>query len=582
MKTLLLFCFVLISIPSFSKEKEDTIRCGDFMAHGKIVNGKKEGVWHYKKRDRGYYSDLAEGVYHKGEKTGEWIMYSSGKQIVHYKHDQLNGTIATYDYTGKLVGQGTYARGKREGEWMYYHYNNGKTGTSSIQYYHQGIPTGTWTYFPFSDRRYSCYYGGMNAFGRNGEWIRIDSVFVDDPYHPENPYRLVQVLRDTTHYVNGAPDGTFNDVYGKGKYVNGKKEGPWLNHFSYGNEVVQYKNGLREGVDTLSYFGQYTVAFYSNDKPNGAMSFLDISGRVLAKGQAVPNPRHDFEHSTAFPIQVPLELMVDLIENGIGDSRLFQPADEYRIFNGYGSTEAPPIIFPSRDSLISQLRNSEYVTYNDSPYSMREEALSGHWIYYDQETQRKKEEGEHLPVTYDSIVWDSTNQMEDPNNPGTYILVPLRTEMPIYSKTGWWNYYNSDEVLIRQEHYDENGKLLETKDTLGLGYHINYWQNGNKREEGLLTPIKYETELWDSTNQEEDPRNPGTYILVPKLIQRPAYYKSGWWKIYNEEGQLLREEQYDQYIYGAVIGVREYDANGNLIRTYTYDRWGEMLDQKEY
>jgi antitoxin component YwqK of YwqJK toxin-antitoxin module len=57
-----------------------------------------------------------------------------------------------------------------------------------------------------------------------------------------------------------------------------------------------------------------------------------------------------------------------------------------------------------------------------------------------------------------------------------------------------------------------------------------YYENGNKKEEGEYLP-KVEGE-W--------------------LVGDPIYFKTGWWKIYNEKGKFVREELYE---------------NGKLVRT---------------
>ncbi|MEO5642823.1 MAG: hypothetical protein ABIQ40_19980 [Bacteroidia bacterium] len=451
MRLFLLVSLLFIAVHASAQARIDTIRCGSIIGYGNIANGKKEGNWKY--YDTIYKTPYYAGSYHEGLKTGEWIIYphpfTNIKRVVHYKNGILNGEVAIYREENKLDGKGSYLNGSKNGEWVYYHINTNKI--RSIEHYQNGVPYGHW--ISFSDE-HSSWSGEMNAYGLNGIWTYRDTSYQTDlTGYLINPTALV----DSVLYQDGKEEGFWNNKYGKGYFVHGKKEGRWLetnNRNFY--RFTEYKNGLRNGYDSLFVNDTLeSVSYYKDDKINGTESIFH-NGRLTEQGISITNPQHYFPDGVSNRIEVPIDIQIDLIENGICNNNLVI------IF------EFANLSVEIRDSLIMLLK-AKMLTYipevvpSANAFSSTETVRTGYWKYY-WGNGNLKEEGYHLPIVKDSSAWDSTNQTEDPNNPGTYIIAPLKTEyLTYYYKTGTWKYYNQKGEMICEERYDEFGKLMETK-----------------------------------------------------------------------------------------------------------------------
>lgn len=446
----------------FAQNRVDTIRCGNIIGYGELENGKKEGNWKYYDKLDGIKWHSLSGNYHEGKKTGEWIIISKGtsdypeKRVVNYKNDLLDGPYLIYGREKILYCQGEYKNGLKNGEWNYY-YNNGQYNWKT-EFYNNGVPTGRWKIYPYPR---SYWTGDMNANGRNGYWQRIDTVSWEDPNNPTT-YLSQIVFIDSVKYLNGKKEGRwveFEDgspAFQIGNYVADKKEGSWVKYYlmdSLPAEVTMYKNGLREGYDSIWYNDTIAeIDFYSGDRMNGPQKLFS-NGKLISQGNIIPNPQHNFNPVRHVWIDVPIDIEIDLIENGICSGQ------------GYYYTEMGNTTQQIKDSIIQLLINTPYVpdsAYNYSALSFEETAREGYWvIFYD--NGNKKEDGNYLPIVRDSSSWDSTNQTEDPNNPGTFIYAPIKIYTPIYSKTGWWKYYDEQGMMIREELYNEHGVLVETK-----------------------------------------------------------------------------------------------------------------------
>lgn len=450
MKNFLVLIFSFVALSVSAQSRVDTVRCGTVIGYGKMVNGKKEGKWNY--YDTVYKTPSFSGNYLHGEKTGEWIFYphtySSAKRVLHYKSNLLHGPVTVYS-DNKISATGAYLDGFQHGEWIEYDYY-GKRVTS-ISYYEKGIPTGIWKMFP---REHCTWFGEMNAHGSNGYWIYMDSVYVTDPTYPDvHVLKFEKVYVDSAYYVNGVPEGFWDNHFGKGNYVHGKREGKWIEKGGDRLEIIEYKNGERDGYDSVFYDGVIRwVNFYTNGQINGPQSSFS-DGVLVEQGSCIPNPLYKSVTYESNRVNIPIDLEIDLIENGV--------------YNPWLMVISPSgVVGPhQRDSLIQILKGKTYTPekiVTKSVFEIQRTAKTGKWIYY-WENGKIKEEGVHLPIVKDSSAWDSTNQVEDPNTPGTYIIAPLKYDCSINYKTGTWKYYNEQGVLIREERYGEAGELLEIK-----------------------------------------------------------------------------------------------------------------------
>jgi antitoxin component YwqK of YwqJK toxin-antitoxin module len=450
MKNFLLFVFSFVAWSVSAQTRVDTVRCGTIIGYGKTVNGKKEGKWNY--YDTVYKTPSFTGNYLHGEKTGEWIFiphtYSAEKRVLHYKNNLLHGPVTIYS-DNKISETGAYLDGFQHGEWIDYDYY-GKRITS-ISYYEKGVPTGIWKMFPYEHFSMS---GEMNAYGNTGYWIYTDSIYVTDMSAPNfNTLKLDKVRIDSAYYVNGLAEGFWDNHFGKGNYVHGKKEGKWIEKYGDRMEILEYKNGEGHGYDSIFYKGVLDwVNYYKNGKIDGLQSsFYD--GILIEQGTCIPNPQYKYVVYESHRVEIPIDLEIDLIENGAYNPWLM-------VIENHGV--AGP---HQRDSLIQALKGRTYTPEKviiKSVFETQPTVRVGKWTYY-WENGKLKSEGVHLPIVKDSSAWDSTNQVEDPNNPGTFIMAPLKYDCSIYYKTGWWKYYNEQGVMIREERYGEAGELLEIK-----------------------------------------------------------------------------------------------------------------------
>ncbi|MDQ3110662.1 MAG: hypothetical protein M3R17_12280 [Bacteroidota bacterium] len=442
---MLLIVFLFFSIGISAQAKVDTVRCGSVVGYGKIVNGKKEGLWKYK--DTTYYTPSFTGTYLNNKKTGKWeiypLPYTPRYDIINYEKDIPEGSVKMY-YDNKLWATGSYIHGLKNGEWIYYKSSDQKI--QGIEYYKNGVPYGIWKYY---SSEHSCWSGPMNELGKNGYWISTDTIYTENP-----DGAIIKILTDSFYYLNDKEEGFWNNEYGKGNFSSGKKEGRWIEPTNlFYSRHTEYKNGIKEGYDSIFYENiiDYTC-YYSNGVVNGTESFFS-NGKLIAQGKSIPNPCYHSPKSNNQRIFVPIHMQIELIENGIADHNLYTLSD-------YGNY-SPAI----RDSLLRLLKHTSYIPVTvptPTPFSAYPSVRTGLWTYY-WENGNKKEEGVHLPIVKDSMVWDSTNQTEDPNNPGTYIMAPLKTEVLTFYKTGWWKYYNEQGVMIHEERFDGNGELVEIK-----------------------------------------------------------------------------------------------------------------------
>ena len=76
------------------------------------------------------------------------------------------------------------------------------------------------------------------------------------------------------------------------------------------------------------------------------------------------------------------------------------------------------------------------------------------------------------------------------------------------------------------------------------GYWIFYNQNGTKKEEGNYLPVEVLTST-DSVKLIHDPWEKGKLVYANLRYTDHGSQKTGWWKVYDEKGILIREERYE-------------------------------------
>jgi uncharacterized protein len=241
-------------------------KTGKIASIGSYVNGLKDGV-HRQYDDAGnvvssqlYRADrlLAEGIYdEQGRKQELWKYYyedGSIKETGKYKDNLKIGTWKYLFVDGSTEQTGAYALGKPTGLWNWYYpdgsmrkeasYVNGEQDGESIEYdvsgevvakgeYVDGFKEGKWVYVYGDVLEEVNYFEGEF----NGKVVRKDKA-------------TGELLFEGT-YAAGEENGKFTwyhpngNVYRRGNYVMGKREGIWESFTLFGtlDFTIEYKNG---------------------------------------------------------------------------------------------------------------------------------------------------------------------------------------------------------------------------------------------------------------------------------------------------------------------------------------------------
>lgn len=446
-RKLLFLSFFLFPFSAFSQSQTDTIRSGNYYGYGKSVNGKKEGTWNYFYADSNY--PFAEGAYYSGMKTGEWKFYfnhslkqKKTKRVMHYSQNLPDGPVFFYYVDGSSLARGQYNKGYVDGKWEYFDEDGDEI--TSVHYFTMGKATGTWICASGGKRMY--WTGEMKNGDHYGRWKQFQNG--------------TQV--GTGLYVNGKREGnwmefTGNFIYEEGNYKAGKKEGYWItSDIDEGKIKSQvFHNDIQDGPDSVFSQGRLTeITYYKNGFINGSYESYNEDGSLKSKGTLQTNSEFiSFMNcrERIFPFVVSEIFLLDYVETGlVGRTEIFFSSD----------LETNTL---HRDTMMRKIRNSPiaFDTCNYQEYPLWEYRKSGNWQYF-YPNGKIKCEGAYSLIPKDSVSWDSTNMVENPNNPGIFISAPIKFETAISAYEGWWKIYNEKGILIREEWY-EYGELKEVK-----------------------------------------------------------------------------------------------------------------------
>lgn len=429
----------------------DTIRCGNYILYGKSIDGKKEGHW----ISREVYSGIIffEGNYSNGKKTGDWKIYSYSApvfnfphhiEIVPYENNILSGLYRKVyvSDTNTIRVNGKLINGERSGEWLYYA-ADGKTIVRKDIYKKGKRISAEYNHYPIDDY-YTDWSGHADSSGFTGTWAQYfkDKTVGGGEYR--NNKRTGKWTFVTDSYLSCS-----------GEYLDGKKEGRWTEKAMTGgySSACHYHNDLKTGVDSIFSFGQLSrVMTYVNGEADGAVISYQYNNQIEYSGWLQPNSTYQKWKSETSPpkIVIPSFWCIELMEQGVYEPSLINPNETEQLQKN------------SLNSCIQLLKIFCAGMQTKTPLSINptRSLLAGHWIYY-YESGKIMHEGDYYPMEMKTIAWDSTNQVEDPNNPGTFILAPIPYETVTQPKIGWWKYYNLNGELIREERY-EMGVLKET------------------------------------------------------------------------------------------------------------------------
>lgn len=196
-----------ISAQTFQVFKGDTIN--------RIDNkGLKQGVW------KKYYSNdtlFSEGVYKNGAHTGIFRTYHrNGKlqSVLKFKGTTETCNAELYYEDGKMMSRGKYINHTKDSAWVYFDLEGNK---NAEEFYNNGVREGTWkTFYQNGKPSQILVYKKDKKNGPYKEFFdsgnpKIEATMVDDEF--------VGVV--TIYHPN-------KNVWQKGSYVKGVKEGKWI------------------------------------------------------------------------------------------------------------------------------------------------------------------------------------------------------------------------------------------------------------------------------------------------------------------------------------------------------------------
>ncbi|MGM0582847.1 MAG: hypothetical protein ACQES1_10905 [Bacteroidota bacterium] len=209
---------------------------GSLKTRATYLDGKMDGI----RREYDRQGNIKEAyVMDQGKVVEKGIIDKSG---------QRQDDFEEYYKTGQLKAKGQYSDGIKVGEWNYY-FPNGEVEQRG-EYNENGEAVGLWRW----------YYS-------NGQ------------------------LRRQEYYNNNVLDGMYKeytysgDLWAKGNYVDGKREGPWIVHHRGYKEVGKYSFDVRQGKwrhylnDILIYEGRF-----EDGLPDGEHVAYWLNGNLRYKG----------------------------------------------------------------------------------------------------------------------------------------------------------------------------------------------------------------------------------------------------------------------------------------------------------
>lgn len=204
----------------------------------------------------GSYKDgIAEGVRREysqeGKITQAYSMHQGriiGKGIID-ENGLKQGPWQEFYLTGRLQAEGSYTNDEKTGLWKYY-FENGILEQIGA-YDSKGLAKGEWKwYYP------------------NKQLRRVENFYEDI-----NQGEMVEYASDSTIML-------------KGTYVDGRREGPWLQNVNGYRDKGDYLDDVREGY-WKSYYPNGNLYFegkYVDDYPDGVQIWYYENGNIMEKG----------------------------------------------------------------------------------------------------------------------------------------------------------------------------------------------------------------------------------------------------------------------------------------------------------
>ncbi len=223
---------------------------GNIHKKGTFIKGKKTGSWktwfqNGKKKTIGEFVD--------GKKSGTWVKYWKNKHLRkqgNYEAGFRSGVWSTYFENGSLKHEGTYDRDLKFGKWLFYYQKVKNTDDLRLwkeETYSEDLRNGE--FIEYKDgkvKERGFYKDGL----KSGIWTSTSDLFSLESWNG-------MTISGCENFVN------------KGEYIDGEKEGKWIEWLKKGRSEGNYSKGVRTGIwniwkeqeyfyhDKFRYQGEY-------------------------------------------------------------------------------------------------------------------------------------------------------------------------------------------------------------------------------------------------------------------------------------------------------------------------------------
>ena len=223
-------------------------------AQGRMLLGRRDGLWCH------YDSDghlIIEERYRTGLMHGPRILFGRDRLERSYERGVLDGPSRAF-HLGRLVAEGRYEAGRKEGPWQ----ESDLLGPRAEGSYDAGQREGRWT-IQLRDGgqleveyRSGLYHGLARELRPDGSLARelsyVDSEIRGPARLPEGEGWAAGELRgDRREGPWRFTDPRGNEV-GWGGYVDGRREGTWVELRDGSTVTTSWKNGLEDGLWTTT------------------------------------------------------------------------------------------------------------------------------------------------------------------------------------------------------------------------------------------------------------------------------------------------------------------------------------------
>lgn len=309
---------------------------GEIAESGNNVANKPEGKVNYF-----YATGVSKGYTHykSGLETGDYLLnHFNGSKYreVRLSAGRYEGLYKEYDVTGQLVEEVNYTSGKMNGINKSY-FDNGvlKSECNAINNLFDGEMK---TYFRSAMLQKTCSMksgksnGSFKTYNNdgtlveegnydNGEFDGLIKIYTSEgKLHAELNYSKGALKKYRYIDINGTELSTgeekndtlnfmsyhekFNTKKEEGKYIDGKREGVWINYDASGNkmEEVAYSNNLKNGFSNTFFNNEKkkSIVWFTNGKENSLYTEYFQNGNHSASGKFV-NGKKEGEWMSYYP-----------------------------------------------------------------------------------------------------------------------------------------------------------------------------------------------------------------------------------------------------------------------------------------